>query len=500
MSAKSLHVPGYDVWGLIGEGGMSEVWLAKHQGLAVPVVVKTLRPALLQAHGADEAAARVRSEARLMARVSSARIVRALDAGLVPSSGTPFLVQEYVDGLDFAELDRRRRLSLGVGLPLWLVCHVMHEVSHGLRAAHHAGVIHRDLKPSNVFGAPETGIRLGDFGIAVAVSDGVVRDSAGTLNFMAPEQFRGGDIGRFTDVWGAGATACDLRYGYSPFDSVADILDDAKPARMPAPTTPAEAYFQQVIRTMLEKDVRKRPEDMSGPLHHFAMLGRALEPPQPTVSRLDAHTLLLGQVKVSFQVGDIATSEAEAIVNSANFEMKMRSGVGGALRERGGEEIEEQAMRGGEQPLGSCIVTKGGRLATKNVFHAVSAWNEVSCVGRAFARALLLADEHGARSVAVPALGTGAARVGLEMCANAMTTTLRWHLMLGGMRCREITVWLDSEAKRKVYQSVAEETFGMGDVGLQRAIDLGLPVEASSGPSPEGVTFLDPRASATGGF
>lgn len=496
---SGLAVPGYDVWGLLGEGGMSQVWLAKHEGLAVPVVVKTLRSSLLEAEGSELAAARVRSEARLMARVSSPCIVRAIDAGVVPASGTPFLVQEYVDGLDLAELDSRRRRSLGVGLPLWLVCHVMHEIGLGLRAAHQAGVIHRDLKPSNVFGAPETGIRLGDFGIAVAVSEGAVRDSAGTLKFMAPEQFRGGEVGRYTDVWGAGATACDLRYGHAPFDSAGATLDASTPPRMPLPSTPAEAYFQQVVRAMLEKDLRRRPEDMSAPVHHFSMLGRALEPPQPTASRLDATTLLLGSVRIAFRVGDIATSEAEAIVSSANFEMKMRTGVGEALRRRGGDSIEEEAMKGGEQPLGSCVRTNPGTLPAKHVFHAVSAWNEVSCVGRAFARALLLADENGSHTLAVPALGTGAARVGIEMSAHAMMTTLRWHAMLGGMRCREITVYVDSEAKRRAFQAVAEETFGLGEVGLLRANDLGLPVdEPGAVASPEGATFLDPSSSGTG--
>jgi eukaryotic-like serine/threonine-protein kinase len=495
---SGLHVPGYDVWGRLGEGGMSDVWLAKHQGLAAPVVIKTLRQSLLEADGAEQAAARVRSEARLMARVSSARIVRAIDAGTIAATGTPYLVQEYVDGLDFAELDRRRRASLGVGLPLWLVCHVMREIGLGLRAAHQAGVIHRDLKPSNVFGAPETGIRLGDFGIAVAVSDGAVRDTAGTLHFMAPEQFRGGEIGRFTDVWGAGATACDLRYGHGPFESVGEILDDAMPARMPAPTTPAEAYFQQLVRTMLEKNVKKRPEDLAAPLHHFTMLGRALEPPQPAASRLDASTLLLGGVRISFVVGDIATSNADAIVSSANFEMNMRTGVGEALRLHGGDEIEQEAVAGGEQPLGTCIRTRPGRLATKHVFHAVSAWNEVSCVGRAFARALLLADEYGCPTIAVPALGTGAARVGLEMCANAMMTTLRWHAMLGGMRCREITFWLDSEQKRRIFQEIASETFGLGETVQLRATDVGLPVDVSAVvPLGEAATFLDPSSIGT---
>jgi serine/threonine-protein kinase len=134
------------------------------------------------------------------------------------------------------------------------------------------------------------------------------------------------------------------------------------------------------------------------------------------------------------------------------------------------------------------------------VFHAVGAWNEVSCVGRAFARALLLADEHGCHSLAVPALGTGAARVGIEMCANAMMSTLRWHAMLGGMRCREVTVWLDSDAKLRAFREVAEETFGLGEVGLLRTIDLGLPVDvAGSATTAEGATFLDPRLSTTTG-
>lgn len=492
-----LSVPGYDVWGVLGEGGMSEVWLAKHQGLAVPVVVKTLKRSLRDQAGMD-ASARVQSEARLMARVASPRIVRAYDAGEVPGSGMPYLVQEYVDGLDFSELDRRRRAALGLGLQLWLVCHVMREMGHGLRAAHQAGVIHRDLKPSNVFGAPETGIRLGDFGVAVALSEGV-RDTAGTLGFMAPEQFKGGDVGRFTDVWGAGATACDLRYGHPPFESVGEIIADNKEPNLPPPITPAEAYFQQLIRCMLEKDVRKRPEDMQAPIHHFAMLGRALEPPQLTAARLDANTLQVGPLRIVMRVGDISHAEVDAIVSSANFEMKMQSGVGEALRTRGGPEIEEEAMKGGEQPLGSCLRSRPGGLSAKHVFHAVSAWNEVSCVGRAFARALLLADEHGCITLAVPALGTGAARVGLEMCANAMMTALRWHAMLGGMRLRELTVYLDSEPKRRLFYHVAEEVFGLGEVGLLRAIDLGLPVDPSSiVASPEGATFLDPRMLTTG--
>lgn len=497
---RRLNVPGYDVWGLLGEGGMSEVWLAKHQVLAAPVIVKTLRRALRgDGSGDGGAASRILSEARLMARVSSGRIVRALDAGILDADGEhptmPFLVQEYVDGLDFAELDRRRRAALGVGLPLWLVCHVMREVCMGLRSAHQAGVIHRDLKPSNVFGDPEAGIRLGDFGIAVARNESTPPMSAGTLPFMAPEQLRCGEIGWFTDVWGAGATAFDLRYGRSPFRSPAEILDaDTSPA-LPMPTSPAEAYFQDVIRRMLTKDVRRRPHEMLGPLTHFNMLTKALEPPTPVASRIGTASesaLLLGPVKLSFVVGDIAERAVDAIVSSANFELRMRSGVGEALRVRGGDEIEAEAMSGGQQPLGSCIHTRPGRLAARHVFHSVSAWNEVSCVGRAFARALLAAEEKSCATLAAPALGTGAARVGLEACANAMMTTLRWHVMLGSTRIRELTVVLDSEAKRKTYRDVAEEVLGTSAARHLGPFDLGLPDEGAL-PSADCATVFDSR-------
>jgi serine/threonine-protein kinase len=292
-------------------------------------------------------------------------------------------------------------------------------------------------------------------------------------------------------VWGAAATACDLRYGRGPFQSVAEIVDPALAPQLPAPQSPAEAYFQQLLRWMLAKDLRSRPEDLTAPLHHFAMLMRAIAPTQVSGSRLDDDTLLLGSTRVSFAVGDIATARADGIVSSANFEMKMRSGVSDALRRFGGDVIEEEARYGGEKPLGSCVRTTAAGLAAKHVFHAVGAWNEVSCIGRAFARALLACDEHGCKSVAVPALGTGAARISTEMCAKAMTTTLRWHTMLGGSRLRDVTIWLDTEARKRVFLDIAEEVFGIGEAGVLRGVDLGLPADDVAATA-DAATCLDP--------
>jgi eukaryotic-like serine/threonine-protein kinase len=490
------RVRDYEVWGRLGEGGMSDVWLAKHSVLCTPVVMKTLR---LHALGLDAQACtkRVFEEARLLGRVLSPHVVRAVDAGVNDDAEkTAYLVEEYVDGIDLAELDRRRRHALGVGLPLWFVCHVMHELGSGLRAAHQVGVLHRDMKPSNAFAAPGSGgIRLGDFGLAVARADAAQGDVSGTLRFMAPEQLRGEAVGRFTDIYGAGATAYDLRYGSPPFLDTRSILDDDAKPRFPPAHSPAEAYFQNVLSRMLAKRIEDRPHDTGEPTRHFLALVNALSPMRARVPFVPGtrNSFQLGEVAVTLRSGDIADSKVDAIVSSANDELRMRSGTGEALRLRGGDAIEEEAMRGGRQPLGTCIATGAGALDARHVFHAVSAWNEASCIGRAMCRVLLLADELGHRSLAVPALGTGAAHVNIETCARAMSSTLVWHLALGGSRLRSVEIVLQGEAKLNVFREVIEDVLRDGlDTPLG---DLGIPIDDAAAPVyAEGTTHLDARS------
>jgi serine/threonine-protein kinase len=491
MLARGARVHDYEVWGRLGEGGMSEVWLAKHAVLCVPVVFKTLRRDVAECVG-EAGARRMFNEARLMARVTSPRVVRAVDAGTI--DGTPFLVQEYVDGVDMAELDRERRAALGVGLPLWIVCFVMEETCRALHAAHQAGVIHRDVKPSNLFAAPETGIRLGDFGIAVAHADAPPSEVSGTLKFMAPEQLRGEPADRTSDAYGAGATAFDLRYGHAPFLDVRSALDESVPPPFPPPKSPAEAYFQQVVRGMLAKHKADRPHDLCEPASHFATLSHALRPGREHDAFIATgkNCFRFLDCEVTFTSGDIADEEVDGIVSSGNYEMTMRSGVSDALRRRGGDVIEEEAMKHGERPLGECIATHAGTLRARYVLHAVSAWSETSCVGRATLRALSLADRLGLKTLAFPALGTGSARVTIETCANAMMTALRWRLALGGSRLRHVTVVLGDEEKLARFREVAVEAL-RGTEDLPPALDLGLADDTDGGKavSGEGATFID---------
>jgi O-acetyl-ADP-ribose deacetylase (regulator of RNase III) len=486
------RVHDYEVWGRLGEGGMSEVWLAKHTVLNVPVVMKTLKGQALGI-GADGCAQRVFNEARLMARVTSGRVVRVIDAGVHDDGEkTPYLVEEYVDGIDLAELDRRRRRALGVGLPLWFVCHVMHELCEGLRAAHHVGVLHRDLKPSNVFTAPGSGIRLGDFGLAVARAEATTGDASGTLRFMAPEQLRGEALTRACDVYGAGATACDLRYGSPPFLDVESALDPNIAPRFAVPQSAPEAYFQHVIGEMLRKRAEDRPSDTCEPSRSFLTLANTLRPmrARSSYTPLGHDSFAIGEVHVTLAVGDIALEEADAIVSSATDDMRMRSGVGEALRLRGGDVIEEEGLRGGRQPLGACVATDAGTLRARHVLHAVSAWNEASCIGRAMDRSLLLAEELGLRTLAFPALGTGAARVNMETCARAMTAGIAGYLALGGSHLRQVRIVLASEEKLRIFRDVFDDV--MRDGADDPPADFGLPDEGVT-VRVDAATHLDPR-------
>jgi eukaryotic-like serine/threonine-protein kinase len=440
IDLTGLSCGAYEVWGPISEGGMSRVFLARHRELVTPAIIKTLLDA------PEDAYQRLRTEARLTARIPSSRVVRAIDVGV--HDGTPYLVEEYVDGIDAAELDRRRRAAMGRSLPLWFVCGVVDAVGGGLESAHQTGVIHRDVKPSNIFGSPQTGMRLGDFGIATA-RRAAPHESTGTLRFVAPEALHGATPERRWDVYSLGATAYDLHYGRPPFATLEEILSGAE-LTFPPPRRPEEAYFQYVLAKMLARDPDARFASVKHPRRLLAPLGRAMRPRLQGIPIAHGE-LQLGPVRVRCRLGDIAHAEVDGIVNSANDEMRMRSGVGAALRKRGGREIEEEAMRGGRRALGECIATGAGALRSRKVLHAVSGWKEASCVGRATQRALLLAEELGMRSLAIPALGVGAARIVPESSAYAIASALHWHVLLGGTKLREIELVLYDKETLEIF-------------------------------------------------
>ncbi|WP_309893651.1 serine/threonine-protein kinase [Archangium sp.] len=483
MFESGARIGDYEIWGRIGGGGMGDVWLARHVLLASPLVVKTLKPHF-QADP-EERYRRMLNEARLMARVPSHRVVRATDVRI--HQGTPLLVQEYVDGIDLDEVDVRRRRALGYGLPLWFVCEVLAQVAEGLAAAHLTGILHRDLKPSNILASPELGTKLGDFGIAVAKSVGhaSVRDISGTGPYMAPEVLRGEAFDRRADVFGLGATAYHLRYGHPPFEGFEPLLRGEAHPVFPTPSGPEEAYFQHVLARMLAPHPETRFPDVAQVRHLFERLATTTRPPG-AATRLDDGSLAFGHTRIVCETGDLARARVDGIVSPAVPNLSMAGGAAAALRAQGGESILEEAQHWGKQPLGACISTGAGRLECKRVLHAVSAWEEVSCIGRAMQRALLTAEEEGLRSLAVPALGTGSGRVTVEASARAEASALRWHLLLGGSQLREVRFVLYEESLRERFRDVLESVLLAADAPTH---EVGRPARLVAG-APDDKTYV----------
>jgi O-acetyl-ADP-ribose deacetylase (regulator of RNase III) len=130
--------------------------------------------------------------------------------------------------------------------------------------------------------------------------------------------------------------------------------------------------------------------------------------------------------------GDICDLEVDAIVNAANMSLWMSTGVGGAIKQAGGEEIEFAAVRQAPVSLGDAIVTPAGRLAARAVIHAVSLDRDRRTSGpiieAAVRSAMARAREIGATSVAFPALGTGVGGFPLEEAAEITVRTVRDEL------------------------------------------------------------------------
>ena len=127
--------------------------------------------------------------------------------------------------------------------------------------------------------------------------------------------------------------------------------------------------------------------------------------------------------------GDIAQLKVDAVANAANDHLWMGSGVAGALKRAGGDEIEREAVAKGPIPLGSAVATGAGRLQAKHVIHGAVMGQDLQTnadlVRQTTSSCLALADELGARSVALPAFGTGVGGFPLDECARIMVEEAR---------------------------------------------------------------------------
>lgn len=271
LLAPRDSIPGYEVLGLIGRGGMGVVYRARQLSLNREVALKTI---LLSQLAAPMAAARFENEAQVLARVIHPHIVAAFDFGR--HAGRLFLAMELVRGRDVQSLVEHYG-----GLPETLVWHVIRQAAAGLAHASKANIIHRDIKPANLLlvnppdgfplpaGVPM--VKIADFGLSILGDDqqaGRQRLTSanvhiGSPTYMAPEQLESDDIDHAADIFALGATAWHMLAGRPPL--AGSSLRQLVMQRLTHPTPPLSQHVStcspatsQLVEKMLVIDPKQR--------------------------------------------------------------------------------------------------------------------------------------------------------------------------------------------------------------------------------------------------
>jgi len=249
----------YRIVGLLGRGGMGEVYRADDLKVGQPVALKFL-PEEMEGDTARQE--RFLNEVRMALRITHPNVCRVYDIGEV--DGQHFISMEYVDGEDLASLLRRvGRLPENRGTA------VARQICAGLAAAHEQGILHRDLKPANIMIDGRGRARITDFGLADIAAPDLARDRAGTPAYMAPEQLEGREVTERSDIYSLGLVLYEIFTGQRAFDAPASMAQ-LKEQRSSAPTSPTshvegiDPAIESVILRALEPDPLRRPLSVLG--------------------------------------------------------------------------------------------------------------------------------------------------------------------------------------------------------------------------------------------
>jgi serine/threonine protein kinase len=252
----------YRVIGLLGRGGMGEVYRADDLKLGTPVALKFLPRALAADPVRRE---RFLAEVRIARQIAHPNVCRVFDIGETIGAGAQhFLSMEYIDGEDLASLLRR------IGrLPADKALDIARQICAGLAAAHDRGVLHRDLKPANVMLDGRGRVRITDFGLAVAAdAEGLEADTSGTPAYMAPEQFGGTGPSVRSDVYALGLVLYELYTGRRVVTatSLAELRarkDHELPAAPSELIKDMDPSVERVILRAIARDPRARPASVA---------------------------------------------------------------------------------------------------------------------------------------------------------------------------------------------------------------------------------------------
>jgi serine/threonine-protein kinase len=264
----------YELEEKLGDGGMGEVWKARHRLLARPAAIKLIRPDALgspESEVARTAIVRFEREAQATATLGSPHTIEIYDFG-VTEDHSFYYVMELLDGLDLRRLIERH----GPVSPRRAI-HFLAQACHSLADAHESGLIHRDVKPANIFacrrGREEDFVKVLDFGLvkhadskAMDVQLTTVGTTTGTPAFMAPEAVYEADrMDARSDLYSLGCVGFWLLTGRlvferdTPIQTLLSHLNDKPVPPSQRAQQPIPEELDRVILDCLEKDPSKRP-------------------------------------------------------------------------------------------------------------------------------------------------------------------------------------------------------------------------------------------------
>jgi serine/threonine-protein kinase len=271
--AKARELGSYRLEEKLGEGGMGEVWRAKHRMLARPAAIKLIRPSAIQETRSGVALRRFEREAQVIASLRSPHTVDLFDFG-VASDGAFYYVMELLEGLDTDTLVRR----FGP-VPAERAVFLLRQVCHSLSEAESHGLVHRDIKPANIFlcsyGEDYDFVKVLDFGLVKNLDEPMeegpplTRENAiqGTPAFIAPEQALGHrEVDGRVDIYALGCVAYWLLTGQLVFTAetpIALVLHHANTLPTP-PSARTELVIpealERLVMSCLAKDPAARPQ------------------------------------------------------------------------------------------------------------------------------------------------------------------------------------------------------------------------------------------------
>jgi serine/threonine protein kinase len=248
---SKMEIPGYNISGELGAGGMATVYLAVQENLHREVALKVMTPGL----AVDETyCERFLKEGRITAQLSHSNLLTVYDIGVYENHY--YMATEYLPGGTVRE-------KMNAGITVEEIVKVVVDIGHGLQYAHGKGFVHRDVKPGNFMYRSNGDCVLGDFGIAKAVDSNTgstkLGTSIGTPHYMSPEQAKGERVDHRSDLYSLGVVFFELLAGKPPFDADDPFSVALMQISEPAPLLPTEhKKFDPLIQRLMSKDRNER--------------------------------------------------------------------------------------------------------------------------------------------------------------------------------------------------------------------------------------------------